>query len=131
LLGVDPDNFTNSPFAGAIWESFVFAELRKYQQLYQPRASVFFYRDQQNREVDFVWSRAGHLVLMEAKWAEHVRRPDASVMETVTNVFAASTSHAYQITKALLICRTPNHFALTETLQAVNGFRLRDVVAQL
>ena len=68
MLGVGPDNFTSSPFAGAIWESFVFAELRKYQQLYQPRASVFFYRDQQNREVDFVWSRAGHLVLMEARW---------------------------------------------------------------
>jgi hypothetical protein len=70
----------------------VFAELRKYQQLYQPRASVFFYRDQQNREVDFVWSRAGHIVLMEARWAEHVRRPDASVMETVAGVFNPTTT---------------------------------------
>jgi hypothetical protein len=68
---------------------------------------------------------------MEARWAEHGRRPDANVMETVANIFAASTSHAYQIKDALLICRTPDPFALAETIRAVNGFRLRHVVAQL
>jgi hypothetical protein len=60
-----------------------------------------------------------------------VRRFDASVMETAANIFAVSTSHAYQIKEALLICRTPDHCVLAETILAVNGFRLRNVVAQL
>ena len=42
LLGVHPGNIDTSPFVGAIWESFVFAELRKYQQLYHTRAALFF-----------------------------------------------------------------------------------------
>lgn len=131
LLGVHPGNLESSPFVGALWESFVFAELRKYQQLYQPRAALFFYRDQQNHEVDFVWSSAGRLVLLEAKWAEHVRRTDASAADAIAQVLATSTSPAYEHAETLLICRTPDNFALDTHVRAVNGFQLRQVVAGL
>jgi uncharacterized protein len=131
LLGVHPGNIERSPFLGAIWEAFVFAELRKYQQLYHPRASLFFYRDQQNREVDFLWSSAGHLVLMAAKWTENIRSADASTMDAVTQVLAASTNPTYRVQAALLICRTPEHFTPAATTRVVNGFRLREVVATL
>jgi hypothetical protein len=131
LLGVHPGNIDTSPFVGAIWESFVFAELRKYQQLYHPRAALFFYRDQQNREVDFLWSSAGHLVLLEAKWTENIRSADTSTMDTVAHVFAMAESSAYRVKGALLICRTPEHFAPAAHVRVVNGFRLREVVATL
>lgn len=108
----------------------MFAELRKYQQLYHPRASLFFYRDQQNREVDFLWSSAGHVVLMETRWTEHVHRADTGVMDAVAHVFAAS-SPAYRVTETLLICRTPDNFALAAHVRVVNGFRLREVVAPM
>jgi uncharacterized protein len=42
LLGVHAGNIDTSPFVGAIWESFVFAELRKYQQLYHPPGRAVF-----------------------------------------------------------------------------------------
>jgi predicted AAA+ superfamily ATPase len=131
LLGMHPGNLESSPFVGALWESFVFAELRKYQQLYQPQAALFFYRDQQNHEVDFVWSSAGRLVFLEAKWAEHIRRLDAHAADTVAQVLTTTTSPAYQHTETLLVCRTPDSFALDTRVRAVNGFQLRDVVAHL
>ena len=61
LLGITPGNLETSPFIGMLWESFIFAELRKCQQLHAPQASLFFYRDQQNREVDFLWMEAGRI----------------------------------------------------------------------
>jgi predicted AAA+ superfamily ATPase len=131
LLGVYPGNIESSPFVGAIWEAFVLAELRKYQRLYNPRAALFFYRDQQNREVDFLWSSAGHVVLMEAKWTEHIRSAETSTLDAVTQVLAASKSPPYQVQEALLICRTPDNFTLAANTRAVNGFRLREVVAAL
>lgn len=131
LLGVHPGNLESSPFVGAIWESFVLAELRKYQRLYNPRASLMFYRDQQNREVDFLWSSAGQVVLLEAKWAENVHRAEASTLDTVTQVLAASKHPPYQVQAALLICRTPDEFALAAHTHVVNGFKLREVVAAL
>ena len=131
LVGVHPGNLDTSPFVGAIWESFVFAELRKYQQLYHPRAALFFYRDQHNREVDFLWSSAGHLVLLEANWTETIRSADISTMDTAAHVFTMAGSSAYRVKGGMLICRTPEHFSPAAHVRVVNGFRLREAVATL
>lgn len=68
---------------------------------------------------------------MEAKWTENIRSAEASTMGAVTQVLAASKSPSYQVQEALLICRTPDHFALAANTRVVNGFRLREVVAAL
>ena len=52
-------------------------------------------------------------------------------MDAVTRVLAASKSPPYQVQEALLICRTPDNFALAANTRVVNGFRLREVVAAL
>jgi predicted AAA+ superfamily ATPase len=131
LLGVSPDNWNSSPFVGAIWEAFVLAELRKYHQLYHPEATLFFYRDQQNKEVDFLWSRGGNIVLLEAKWTEHPQRVDTSALEAVAAVFAKAHTAAYRVSEALVVCRTLDPFILAPGIRAVNGFHLQEVVAGL
>jgi hypothetical protein len=68
---------------------------------------------------------------MEAKWTENVRGADASTMDAVTQVLAASTNQPYRVQTALLICRTPEHFASAPSTRVVNGFRLHEVVATL
>jgi len=54
---------------GAIWETFVFKQLRAREQMAGRRNSIFFYRDRV-REVDFLVDIGGRLELFEAKWTE-------------------------------------------------------------
>jgi predicted AAA+ superfamily ATPase len=124
LLGITPANFETSPFIGMLWESFVFAELRKLQQLLSPQASLFFYRDQQNREVDFLWVSAGYITLMEARWTEHPRREDGATMENVAALFARRQEQPYDVARSVIICRTPESFAWLPQLRVINGFAM-------
>src|SRR6202140_3226883 len=58
-----------SPAARAIWETFVFAQLRARERRAGRVGSLFFWRDR-TREVDFVVDTGGQLDLFEAKWTE-------------------------------------------------------------
>ena len=69
LLGLNQRSVTDSYLIGSIWETLVFAELRKYLSATAPEATIWFYRDQ-SREVDFVIEKDGRLTLADAKWKE-------------------------------------------------------------
>lgn len=56
-----------SPAAGAVWETFVFAQLRARARREERVQSLFFWRDR-TREVDFVVDVGGRLELFEAAW---------------------------------------------------------------
>ncbi|MGB8112873.1 MAG: ATP-binding protein, partial [Candidatus Sulfotelmatobacter sp.] len=58
-----------SPAVGAVWETFVFAQLRDRERQGGRTGSLFFWRDR-TREVDFVVDAGGRLELFEAKWTE-------------------------------------------------------------
>lgn len=58
---------------GNLWENFVFSELVKAHHL-KPGAQLFFYRDQNAVEMDFVIERAGKLYLIEAKSTETTKK---------------------------------------------------------
>ena len=62
-----------SPAVGAVWETFVFAQLRD-RERHAGRAGgdLPFWRDR-TREVDFVVDVGGRLELFEAKWTESRR----------------------------------------------------------
>ena len=66
LLGLDETSLPESPSYGAIWETFVYAELRKAIAFHRPDAALWYYRDQQV-EVDFIIACGGKLHLAEAK----------------------------------------------------------------
>jgi predicted AAA+ superfamily ATPase len=65
-----------SPAAGAVWETFVFAQLRHRERRAGRVKSLFFWRDR-SREVDFVVDNAGRVELYEAKWTELPALSDA------------------------------------------------------
>jgi len=75
MLGVTERDLASSPFVGALWETFVFAELRKAARLSARPASLWFYRDKTQLEVDFLVLGGGDGRLVECKWTEN---PDAS-----------------------------------------------------
>lgn len=60
-----------SPFLGPIWENLVFTELLK--EDYLPGKNMYYYRDQNGVEIDFVLESSGQTFLVEAKSSE---RPD-------------------------------------------------------
>jgi hypothetical protein len=75
LLGItSPAELERSPFLGAIFEGFVAAEILKNQTNLGGRKELYYFRDQQGLEVDFLVPRANREVwLVEAKATQTVR----------------------------------------------------------
>jgi uncharacterized protein len=105
------DALFHSPAVGAIWETFVFAQLRGRERRAGRVGSLFFWRDR-TREVDFVIDVGGRLELFEAKWTELPADSDAVNLDFVRNVLGKS-----HVASGAVVSRTPNSFPLT------NGFR--------
>ena len=110
------EELRQAPAAGAVWETFVFAQLRARERRAGRVGSLFFWRDR-TREVDFVVDVAGKLELFEAKWNEVPTVADSVNLEFVRNVVGKS-----RIASGAIVCRTPKSFALS------NGFRALSVV---
>ena len=105
------DALRQSPAVGAVWETFVFAQLRDRERQAGRVNSLFFWRDR-TREVDFVVDAGARLELFEAKWTEAPNARDAVNLDFVRNAVGAS-----QVSSGAVISRTPNAFPLP------NGFR--------
>ena len=69
LLGIDTvKDLERSPFLGPLFEGFVASEIVKEQLARGRRREIYFFRDQQGLEVDFVVPhRRGELLLVEVK----------------------------------------------------------------
>jgi hypothetical protein len=100
-----------SPAVGAIWETFVFAQLRARERDAGRQGGLFFWRDR-TREVDFVVDIGGRLKLFEAKWTE---LPDLG--DTVNLDFVRKTVGPSHVTSGAVVARTANSFPFA------NGFR--------
>lgn len=104
-----------SPAAGAVWETFVFAQLRHRERCAGRARSLFFWRDR-TREADFLVDQGGRLELFEAKWTELPSAGDAVSLEFVREAVGKS-----RVAGGGVICRAPNGFPLA------NGFRATPV----
>jgi predicted AAA+ superfamily ATPase len=100
-----------SPAAGAVWETFVFAQLRDLERRAGRTGSLFFWRDR-TREVDFVVDAGGRLELFEAKWTE---LPD--IGDTVNLAFVRNVVGKSRVAAGAVVSRTLNSFLFP------NGFR--------
>jgi len=107
------EELDRSPLLGSLWETYVFAELRKKDERESGAASLYFWRDR-GREIDFLRHRGGNYDLIEVKWSEHPSPED-------TRAFAdfAAIAGAKRILSRTLICRAPNRFPLPGGIEAV------------
>ena len=121
LLGLNQGVLTQSYLIGAIWETFVFGELRRYLGAESPEASVWFYRDQ-SREVDFMIERNGELTLAECKWKES---PD---LRDLKQALATKPLLRNARSPVMIFCRTQQSHPLGPDAIAVNAYRLREHV---
>ena len=125
LLGIGADDLGRSPLTGPIWENFVCAELRTRLQLTRPDWSLWFYRDQQNREADFlIQGPYERIRLLDAKWAETARSGAFAALDAVAAVLrnASGISHV----DVGLVGRMAATRRLGASRTAVSGFRVAD-----
>ena len=103
----------DSPLVGAIWESFVFQQLR-HRERYGAGGGLWFWRDR-TREVDFVIDRGGKLELIEVKFTV---LPTAA--DTVNLRFVRDVVGQRRVQRCAVVCRTPNAFPLEEGIVATS-----------
>jgi len=102
-----------SPAMGAIWETFVFAQLRHRERGAGRTGSLFFWRDR-TREVDFLVDGGGRLELFEAKWTELPGRGD-----TVNLAFVRAALDGPAGLQGAVVSRTPHSFPLGDGFRAI------------
>ena len=102
-----------SPSAGAVWETFVFAQLRARERRLGRTGSLFFWRDR-TREVDFVVDLGGRLELVEAKWTEL-----PSVGDTVNLEFVRNSVGSSRVASAAVVTRTSTDFVVANGVRAL------------
>ncbi|HVN20058.1 MAG TPA: ATP-binding protein [Dongiaceae bacterium] len=102
-----------SPGAGSVWETFVFAQLRARERRAGRAHSLYFWRDR-TREVDFVIDEGGRVELFEAKWSEIPGVEDTNNLRFVRELMAKS-----RVISSSVICRAPNSYPLGEGFRAL------------
>lgn len=108
------DDLLKSPLIGSIWETFIFAELRKRQAAQNGHWSIHFYRDR-GLEIDFLIPRGGRYELIEAKWTESPAARDLQNLERLARIVGEKN-----ILRRSVICRTPNPFPIARGIQATS-----------
>ncbi len=114
LLGLrSVAELAESSYRGAVWETFVQAELRKRYALAQPGNAIYFWRDRA-KEVDFVLHRGGKFELIEAKWSQHPSSKDAAGFKV-----AAKHLGEAAISRRTIVSRTDRAFPLANGVRVV------------
>lgn len=121
LLGLNQDSVANNYLTGSIWETFLFAELRKGLNIVAPEATIWFYRDQ-SREVDFIIERGLTSTLIDAKWKEFPDAKDFKKLIETKKLFKNPHKDLY------IMCRTPNRYPISNGLIAESGLNIRAIL---
>ncbi|WP_028910493.1 ATP-binding protein [Prevotella sp. AGR2160] len=71
--------------SGALWENFVIAERLKYLNIHHPFTNSWFWRTQQQKEIDYLEERDGVLQATELKWNE--KKANVKVPESFAKAY--------------------------------------------
>jgi predicted AAA+ superfamily ATPase len=99
LLGIGSQaELKKSPFFGALFEGFVASELAKQQVNRGERVELYYFRDQQGLEVDFIVPRArARLALVEAKASTTVTPAMAQSIRRLTVAITGYRSSSFVV----------------------------------
>ena len=125
LLGIETEKeLRKSPFLGPLFEGFVAAEIVKQQINAGRRKEIYYFRDLQGLEVDFLIPVGDNrLVLAEAKAAKTVM-PDAA--KSLKRLSKAITAHE---TRSYVVHQPPAEITqLTTLTEGVKAVSLRDLL---
>ncbi len=130
LLGITEKLLPTSPFLGSLWETAVFAELRKRRNLRASRQSLWFYRDAQGREVDFMLLAGGQAALIECKWTDIPSAADTRVIREVLDLARERHNPELANARGFVICRTPHPHPLPGNVTGIDSREIDRVFEQ-
>lgn len=133
LLGIDTEaELEKSPFLGAIFEGFVASEIVKSQVHAGLRRELYYFRDQQGLEVDFVIpGKNGSITLVEAK-ASRTAKPDMTLpMRKLTSSWKAHFGEKRPV-RSLLVHRPARAASPSKAIaEGVQVCSWKDLASQL
>jgi predicted AAA+ superfamily ATPase len=77
MLGLDQGSIESYAGIGQIWETMIFAELRKLHLCSMKSMHIWFYQESKKTEIDFLLETGGKIHAIEAKWS---RDPDPAAL---------------------------------------------------
>jgi predicted AAA+ superfamily ATPase len=132
LLGIDSQaELAKSPFHGALFEGFIASEIAKAQSGTGKRPEIYYFRDEQGLEVDFlVPGPSGTVSLVECKAARTVTPFDAVPMQRLAE---ALRKHRRRAKAELhLVYQSPKAPAVTRAVApGVRAWTLQDFLKKL
>jgi predicted AAA+ superfamily ATPase len=132
LLGIDsPAELVKSPFHGALFEGFIASEIVKAQAGSGKRPEIYYFRDEQGLEVDFlVPGRSGTVSLVECKAARTVTPFDAAPMKRLAEALRKKSRAARA--EVHLVYQAPKTPAATRAVApGVRAWAAEDFLRQL
>ncbi|MBP6218658.1 MAG: ATP-binding protein [Oligoflexales bacterium] len=118
LLQVQETQILSNPFLGALWEGLVYSELRK--QHPEEDKQIYFYRDQQAKEVDFLLLQGGVLHMYEVKWNELPSSSDSKNLTYLHSLLLERKDLPFQIGKVSLVSTTETSFPLNDRVWVIS-----------
>ena len=133
LLGIDTDaELEKSPFLGAIFEGFIASEIVKAQVNAGRRRELYYFRDQQGLEVDFlVPGKNASVTLIETKASKTVHSQMAKPMQSLAHAWSQRPNPGG--IRQLLVSRTTSSLATRSKAIApgVETIAWRELAAEL
>ena len=129
LLGIEHEaQLARSSFAGSVFENFVASEIVKHQIHSGQRKELYYFRDEQGLEVDFIVPHGvQRLLLLEVKATKTVKPDMAHSMGRLAKAILR-----YDVEKAVIYQDSKKHAAITTALspgvKAIPVSRLFDVL---
>ncbi len=105
LSGIQASAVDQSPLIGAVWETFVYSELRKQLSFGSGPRKLWYYRDHTQYEADFVLEHGHELTLYECKWTSEPQNAMASNLQKIEDIFAEK-SEIFRVTQKNLVTRS-------------------------
>lgn len=98
LLGLESlSALERSPFLGAVFEAFVAQEIVKHQIHRGHRRELYYFRDEQGLEVDFVVPNGASLDLIETKWSKTPSPSDARHIQALQRADPSKMMKGYVV----------------------------------
>lgn len=138
FLGVTKENLPTSPFRGTIQETLVYSELRKTIKNRNLNRQLYYYRDANNLEVDFIIVGNGFKAV-EVKANENPRPEDVRNLAEFARLCSLSNQPETQGLQTVVACNTQHQYPIkihsrdksTEiTATAVNLEHIASLIAE-
>ena len=133
LLGIESSaELAKSPFLGALFEGFIAAEMIKAQTNRGSRPELYYFRDEQGLEVDFLLpQRSGAVALVECKAARTVTPAMAAPMQRLAEALKKKRPRGIRVEMSLVHQSPKTPIATQAVAPGVRAWAWQNFVREL